>query len=189
VETELAAHPELLPALASVGTGEPEQPQASAAQVVGANASSAPADVATAPAAGETNMDAGKANVRGAKNNMRGGNMATAPAKMDMPESMTPTAFARWLGVDRRSIRRNLVEIAPGPMPPIAAGRIPARRIGGVLRVLRVDFLGEPGAVASQVIEAGGNTHGHRKEEIAGSAKGPIHRSIADLRRRYAQRE
>jgi len=39
-------------------------------------------------------MATGKANVRGAKTNMGGGNVAADPAKMDMPESMTPTAFA-----------------------------------------------------------------------------------------------
>jgi hypothetical protein len=159
VETELAAHPELLPALAAVGTGAPEQPQASPAQAIGASASSALADV------------------------------ATDPAKMDMPESMTPTAFARWLGVDRRSIRRNLVQIPPGrPVPALPPGKIPARRIGSALRVLRADFLGEPGAVPFRV-EVGGNTNGHHTKTPTGSAEGALHRQIADIRRRYAQRE
>jgi hypothetical protein len=181
VEAELAAHPALLPALASVA--QPEQPQPSPPQVVGASESTGPVPMGTGPAtmaSGKTTMGTGPAT-------MGGDSMAANPAKM--PDAMSPTAFARWLGVDRRKIRQHIVEIPPGPVPALPPGKIPARRIANALRILRLDFLGEPGAVPPQVIEVGGNTNGHDKETAPGPAgEGALHRQIADLRRRYAQR-
>jgi hypothetical protein len=180
VEAELAAHRDLFSALATP------------AQAAGESESS-PSD----PASGEANMTAGQVEMSAGETKMAVDQtkMATAPANMaadetKMPDSMSPTVFARWLGVDRRSIRQHIVEIPPGPAPALPPGKIPARRIGHLLRILRRDFLGEPGAVPPQVIEVGGSTNGHGKEKATGSAgQGALHRQIADLRRRYAQRE
>jgi hypothetical protein len=178
VEAELAAHRDLFSTLATPG------------QVLGESSPSETGSCDGNMAADKADMPAGQVEMAAGESKMATASANVAVDETKMPDSMSPTVFARWLGVDRRHIKQHIVEIPPGPAPALPPGKIPARRIGHLLRVLRRDFLGEPSAVPPQVIEIGGSTHGHDKETATGSAgQGPLHRQIADLRRRYAQRE
>jgi integrase len=55
---------------------------------------------------------------------------------------MTLTEFARFAGVDRRTLHQHIVVIPPGPVPALPAGKIPGRMIGTALRLFASDFLG-----------------------------------------------
>jgi len=50
--------------------------------------------------------------------------------------------FAEFFGVHRSSLRNNLVEVPPGPAPPLPPGKIPCRSIGKVKRIFKEDIFG-----------------------------------------------
>ncbi len=85
-------------------------------------------------------------------------------AKVSANQGLNIKEAAAWLGVDRRTLPRHLVEVPPGlPLPRLTAGQVPARRVGTVLRVFPSDVLGaqrgapgcaaEPPAERSQAAE------------------------------------
>ncbi|NVJ15177.1 hypothetical protein [Myxococcus sp. AM010] len=94
----------------------------------------------------------------------------------DAEQGLTFRQFAARAGVDRRTVGKHVIEVAPGPVPPdFPSGKVPGRRVGGVIRIFMSDLL-----------------RGQREERHAGTSRtptGPVqgnayHRQIALLRRR-----
>ena len=72
----------------------------------------------------------------------RGLDVRILPAEVER-EGLTVAEFAKWLGVDRRRLARELIEIPTGPAPALPPGKIPVRRVGGVRRIFIADFQGQ----------------------------------------------
>lgn len=89
-------------------------------------------------------------------------------------EGMTIKQAAAWLGVDHRTLGRHLLVVPPGPVPPLPAGRIPARLIGDVRRIFKADVLG--------LHRCQGGAHEHRLEEAPTDSR--WHRQVDQLRGR-----
>lgn len=68
---------------------------------------------------------------------------ATTPPPADPTEGHTLAEFARWAGIDRRALGRHIIVVPPGPVPPLAPGQVPARKVGGVTRIFIRDFRGD----------------------------------------------
>ena len=72
--------------------------------------------------------------------------VVSAPAQ-DQGHGLTIAEFAARARVDRRRVSRQLVEIPPGPVPPLPPGKVPCRLIGNTRRIFIVDFLGDPSSI------------------------------------------
>ena len=70
-----------------------------------------------------------------------------APASGAPTHGLTIAKFAAWAGADRRRVSQHLVEIPPGPAPPLLPGQVPCRVIGGKRRIFIADFRGEPSSI------------------------------------------
>src|SRR5207245_11796340 len=107
----------------------------------------------------------------------------TAPGLMPPPkpssdpaESHTPAEFASWAGIVPRALSRHIVVIPPGPVPPLAPGQVPARKVGGVTRIFISDFRGD---------RPKGENHARDPHESPSAASGTAwDRQIARLRDR-----
>lgn len=107
-----------------------------------------------------------------------GSNGTPAPAT----EGLTIQQFAEWAGVDHRRVSQHLEVIPPGPVPPLPAGKVPARQVGNTVRIFARDFRGEQ--------QKGERFETERAQEAPASSAGGTdwHRQIARLRDRSDQR-
>lgn len=109
------------------------------------------------------------------------GDLFMQPA-IDATGGMTLSEFAAWAGTDRRRLARHVIEVPAGPVPPLAVGQVPARRVGGTLRIFRSDFRGTP-------TEGGGRSNADRPQAVAVPAgSGAYRRQIDRLRDRFRHR-
>lgn len=111
------------------------------------------------------------------------GRRETAAAPDAERHGMTIQQAGQYLGVDRRRLPRALVEIPPGPVPPLPPGRVPARRIGNTLRIFPQDLLG-----LSRPAE---ESHDAREVDQEAAPTGPAarppwHRPLCELLERRA---
>jgi len=94
-------------------------------------------------------------------------------------EGLSISEFAEWAGIDRRRLARHLVEVPPGPVPPLPPGAVPVRVFGKTRRIFLRDVFG-PGAHApGDVSDAVGAQEAH-----SGSTRGSAWDRPLDLLRR-----
>ena len=62
--------------------------------------------------------------------------------KVHRNQGLTITETAEWLGMDRGTVSKNLVEVPMGERPKLSPGAIPARRVGSARRILPCDVEG-----------------------------------------------
>ena len=96
---------------------------------------------------------------------------------------MSYLEFAEFFGMDRRTVGKHIVDIPPGPCPPLPPGTIPGRRAGSVTRIFLRDFLGMPNA------QTGENNACDQRAPSVPDYAGHFHRQIDRVRRRGAADE
>ena len=99
-------------------------------------------------------------------------------------EGLSISEFAEWAGIDRRRLARHLVEVPPGPVPPLPPGAVPMRLFGKTRRIFLRDVFGTGANAPGEASDAVGAQEA-RSSATRGSA---WDRPLDLLRRRGADR-